>query len=366
MSEVISSTTYVSRKITTSGTFYVSDLMNQVDASFDKLVSSNNVSFEQYNKEVINEYVSSKNEIIYEITLLKEKLKGIVDIEVEKQVNSQISFLNDRLEELMSSNTVGAVATEKYNKVNVSQYLRDCNSQHKPVCQGLTLAIEELVPGNIDNNQFILLNPTKVNRKSSHSKSSKKDSLKSDFSGTSLSVAPLAWFWRIVNNKYNKSVPLPVAPEEVTDSNSAEFNSETMMGRSVSYQLYESSSREISFTLQLRADLIATTEGVTPEEHIYRIVSLIESCCYPNYNESEATTPPEVAFQIIGQFFIRGVLKSCSASWSPPIINGKYVNCNLSLSVQETTGPYSTYDIIDEDYNGTRSFRTSGMSYESY
>lgn len=45
------------------------------------------------------------------------------------------------------------------------------------------------------------------------------------------------------------------------------------------------------------------------------------------------------------QFKVRGILESCSATWKTPVIDGKMVNCDLSVSVKETSGPWSHDDI---------------------
>lgn len=370
-----SSTTYVSRKIVTGISSKVTDILKTNSLSFDKLMSSNNVGFDVYNSKAIEEYLSDKSALLVEINDLEKQLKLLRQSDQADAIKNKIKSLNSELERLKQSNTVGAIAVERYNQVNVSQYLKDCNSRNRPLCQGLNLVVTEVVPLSDGNsaqssrkrssarvssrrkkNLYYLLNTSSQSRVNTLSSFGSISSATSDVQV----VKPLAWFWRIIDGNYQSPAYLPVAPQEVTDTNNAEFGTETMMGRSVSYQLYESSSREIGFTLQLRADLVS--KGVSSgTDHIYRIVSLIESCCYPDYNGTKPK-PPEVAFQIAKQFFIRGVLKSCSASWSPPIIDGKYVNCNLSLSIVETTGPYGTLDITDSNYSGVRSFRDTGES----
>lgn len=132
---------------------------------------------------------------------------------------------------------------------------------------------------------------------------------------------------------------LPVYPNEFSDENSAAFNSQSLLGRSVDYQIYETSSRSVSFTLNLHDELC--------EDHNYirTLVAYIQSACYPEYGASGEVKPPEICFTIGDQFRIRGVLESCSANWKAPIIDNKLVNCDLSISVKETTGPWASSQI---------------------
>jgi hypothetical protein len=168
-----------------------------------------------------------------------------------------------------------------------------------------------------------------------------------------------SFFYRIKDGVPQSVCQLPVIPEEFSDSNSANFNPVSMMGRSVDYQIYEGSSRSVSFSLRLHEELYVVESS--KYENIHNIVSLIESCCYPIYDKSayNYAAPPEIAFQIGKQFYIRGILTNCSASWHTPIIDNQYVWCDLSIGITETTGPYSMDEISNNNGNGgLHSFRT--------
>lgn len=140
---------------------------------------------------------------------------------------------------------------------------------------------------------------------------------------------------------------LPVYPIEFNDTNSASFNSTSVLGRSVSYQTYNNSSRSVSFNLTLHEELVRYNY-----EYVHDLVAAIESANYPEYGENGIVKPPEVGFIIGDQFKIKGILTQCSASWQAPIIDGKLVMCTLSLGVTETTGPYSMNDVFQ--YKGNR------------
>lgn len=133
---------------------------------------------------------------------------------------------------------------------------------------------------------------------------------------------------------------LPVFPQEFSDNNSVVFNSETLFGRSVDYQTYVNSGRDVSFILTLHEELCPNNYG-----YVREVVAKIQSACYPAYSSGGLVDPPEVKFVIGNQFKIRGVLKGVSASWKGPIIDKRLVNCDLGISIQETTGPYSMADV---------------------
>lgn len=146
---------------------------------------------------------------------------------------------------------------------------------------------------------------------------------------------------------------LPVYPQEFSDNNEVNFSSTSILGRSVAYQTYNHTSRSVSFSLNLHEEIVHrfgisdktnTAKGDPSDgfnyDYIHNLVSSIQSACYPEYSEG-IVNPPEVEFIIGKQFAIRGVLTSCPATWTPPIIDGHYTCCNLSIGITETTGPYS-------------------------
>lgn len=149
------------------------------------------------------------------------------------------------------------------------------------------------------------------------------------------------YMYTLLNGSANSVWSLPVYPQEFNDTNSANFSSVSLLGRSVDYQIYQGSSREVSFTLQLHEEL-SSDYG-----YIHRLVAQVESACYPGYSGGIVKVP-EIYFSIGSQFKIRGILTGCSASWKAPIIDGKLVNCDLSVSVKETTGPYTMSDIASK------------------
>lgn len=181
------------------------------------------------------------------------------------------------------------------------------------------------------------------------------------------------YFIRYEGGEVKEIRSLPVFPQEFSDTNSAEFNATSVLGRSVAYQTYNTSSRTVSFALTLHEEVVkegvskyywskqvdinnpdtypSSSDGTSFDESspkynkVREIVAQIQAACYPEYKEG-AVVPPEVEFVIGNQFSIRGILTSCGATWKPPIINGNYVCCDLSIGITETTGPYSSSDVV--------------------
>lgn len=204
----------------------------------------------------------------------------------------------------------------KYNVENLPQRTYDNTSSHQ----------------NLSN---LATRSSQSSRASSHS------GMVGFTSNTSTSKNFNCYMYTLLNGVANSVWSLPVYPQEFSETNSANFSSVSLLGRSVDYQVYQGSSREVSFTLQLHEEL-STDYG-----YIHRLVAQVESACYPGYSGGIVKVP-EIYFSIGSQFKIRGILTGCSASWKSPIIDGKLVNCDLSISVRETTGPYTMSEVASK------------------
>lgn len=247
------------------------------------------------------------------------------------------------------------LASKKYK--SIAEYLRACTKSNEFILPGLAIRLPEQSNGGVKSeNDFVFSQVNNITNSSDRSLN-KRYLLFDEHSNGIIGQSYDSYFVRIENNKKGEvtehtRVPLPVTPQEFSDSNQARWNSVSMMGRSVDYQIYTGSSRSVSFTLQLHEEVTGTTRG--DYNNIHEIVALVESCCYPFYggDSTQYAGPPEVIFKIASQFYIKGILESCSATWTPPFIDGRYVNCNLSVSVKETTGPYSATEIADSPSSG--------------
>lgn len=123
----------------------------------------------------------------------------------------------------------------------------------------------------------------------------------------------------------------PCYPESVSDSNSASYSSENILGRSEPFQYYTGSGpRTVSVGFEFHTDMCGDVN------YIYKIADVVESACYPNYGGTIAAS--KVVFHCANNITIRGIISSVSTKYSGPIIDNKYAVVNLDFSVTEVTG----------------------------
>jgi len=138
------------------------------------------------------------------------------------------------------------------------------------------------------------------------------------------------------------SIPYPT---NISESDSPRFNSLSIFGRSVDYQIYNGSSRTVTFTLDFH-------EEMYPQSSIMSdIISYIKSACYPKY-QGDMIQPPFVGVHFGTGIGILGILTQCSTNWDGPLIGtdkdpfGQIRHCTMNLSITETKGPYTADQIV--------------------
>ena len=148
-------------------------------------------------------------------------------------------------------------------------------------------------------------------------------------------------------------MPLPVIPEQVSKSLSANWESLNIPGRAASYYSYTgTSNRTVNFSIQLHNDLLENytwvENGVKFKSNessgltMNKIISFLESCCYPIY-ESEKIIPPVVLLKIGDEIKMRGIINNVSETSQLPfrdvIVAGrtfkKYLMKTISISFTE-------------------------------
>lgn len=251
------------------------------------------------------------------------------------------------------------IKCEKDPELTVSQYLQMLDLKGEKIPKGVVFRVPVGLTGGVntkysiknyittlkttDNNTDTKYNVHDLMRSKANSgqKSSGSKYAHSQVSRYAANYTPFQDFDCYVFtylNGYRNNSPtmyLPVYPNEFSDTNNANFSAVSLLGRSVDYQIYQGSSRSVSFTLNLHEELCNSPEDM------HDLVAYIESACYPDYT-SGVVQAPEIVFKIGRHFKIRGILTSCTANWKAPIIDGRLVNCDLSVSITETTGPYSS------------------------
>lgn len=148
----------------------------------------------------------------------------------------------------------------------------------------------------------------------------------------------------------NTLIYMPCWPENVQDGAQAEYDTPSINGRSAPYVIYSrTGERSIDFVFKLHREMLDTpvaelTENIiknpdsvaTRAGEIDRIVRLIESAVYPNYDGSVAAVRTQV--KIGKSVYISGVMTSQNTNWYGPIGSDfKYKQCDLSFTVMEVT-----------------------------
>jgi hypothetical protein len=148
----------------------------------------------------------------------------------------------------------------------------------------------------------------------------------------------------------NTLIYMPCWPEQVSDGVDANYDILNVMGRSAPYVIYSyTGERVIEFTFKLHREMLDTPVAMLTEDiinnpnsvatragEIDRIVRIIESAVYPNYDGTVAAVRTQV--KIGNTLFISGVMTSQSTNWYGPIgADHKYKQCDITFTVLEST-----------------------------
>lgn len=152
-------------------------------------------------------------------------------------------------------------------------------------------------------------------------------------------------FWRI-----------PVTPETINDSMSANFQSTNALGRSAPVYTYSNSGpRTVQISLKLHRDMmdainigVSNSELKEGEDYVENLINALQAIAVPKYTmTNKAIEPPMVALRIANQIFIKGVIAgSIGVTYSLPILsNGKYAVVDITLTVSEVD-PYTASEVL--------------------
>jgi len=128
----------------------------------------------------------------------------------------------------------------------------------------------------------------------------------------------------------------PCYPDNVSDSNQASYSPTSILGRSEPFQYYTGSGpRTVSVDFTMHSDMLCPIKNDTTYErlnYIYKLVSFIESCCYPNYNSVIAAN--RVIFHCTDSIHINGIISNVNTTYEGPILdmvsnNGTFVDGKL-------------------------------------
>lgn len=129
----------------------------------------------------------------------------------------------------------------------------------------------------------------------------------------------------------------PCYPESYSDSHSANVGTQTPLGRSEPFQMYQSSGpRTVSVSFRMDREMARI-------EEIGQIVGITQAACYPT---SQGTIIPRCTLVIGNNCSITGIIKSVTTNWSDTIIADMFMVCTLDFSIEECTGNPKTAGVV--------------------
>lgn len=165
-------------------------------------------------------------------------------------------------------------------------------------------------------------------------------------------------------------IEVPLYPDEITESINANWEEQSILGRSSSIAAYAGTSlKSVSFSLDLHRDLLTGSYSLTKQnmreianergKYTYTDVEknqaagrqidyesgvfggrtwyvnfnkMLQMSCYPQYTDSGAI-PPTTYF-IFGQMILKGFVETYSTTWKKPIINTFYGWNSVNISMK--------------------------------
>lgn len=183
-------------------------------------------------------------------------------------------------------------------------------------------------------------------------------------------------------------IELPIYPNEVSESISANWSQQPVLGRSAALSAYANTDlKSVSFSLDLHRDFLTGSMSLTYDELIstgpngvrgslnrqaaglqkqsesgpfntrswyISINKMLQMSCYPQYTNN-GLIPPTTYF-IFGQMILKGFVTSYQTSWKKPIINTFYGWNTVQIQMQCYPDTIiSAYDMIKNSGGGNAS-----------
>ncbi len=156
----------------------------------------------------------------------------------------------------------------------------------------------------------------------------------------------------------DKFILLPVYPDDVADTMSSTFKSESPLARSAPIFAYESSGpRTVKINLDLHRDLMYDTNvGVSNisldigDDYIDTLIKQMQAMALPKYaSASKLVNPPMVSLRLGNDIYIKGIINGAvSVNYKLPILdNDKYARVSISFDVTEVD-PYDAPTVAEK------------------
>lgn len=151
---------------------------------------------------------------------------------------------------------------------------------------------------------------------------------------------------------------LPLWPDSITDTMTAQYNPTTVLGRTAPVQTYASSGpRTVQIDLKLHRDImdqvnlgISNAKLGEGEDYVDNLLKALQSIALPKYSmNNKLIEPPIVALRLGQEIAIKGVVTSgIGLTYEKPILsNGKYACVSLSLTITEID-PYDSIQVFQQ------------------
>lgn len=136
---------------------------------------------------------------------------------------------------------------------------------------------------------------------------------------------------QIVNNVTGKVIKFPVMPEGISESVTANYSTQDIVGASAPRILYSSTSAPtVSVSLRnLTEDYLA--EGFSS---LREYVRALQALTYPTYS-SGTVNAPSVTVKL-GNFSFTGVTNSVNVTWGTVVKDGEIMSCSVDLQFTRT------------------------------
>jgi hypothetical protein len=167
----------------------------------------------------------------------------------------------------------------------------------------------------------------------------------------------------IVNTSFNPPRAINfygLAPDDLTESHSANFEPVEIMGRSSPLASYSGGGgRTVDISLDVHEDYLKAYSNQKNVANIVEFVGQVKALTYPRYQDN-IVIPPRV-FIKIGEFFrMKAYCNSVSVSWKKPIREGRYIMAGLNMNFTEILSVSFSADEVATGKDLERYFKWPG------
>lgn len=134
------------------------------------------------------------------------------------------------------------------------------------------------------------------------------------------------------NAQSTTTMRLPSYPDSISDSIKSIWGVRTIIGRTSPISAFAGTDEQsVSFSFKMYRDMRIPVKSGEVQHTVDEVITFIRSGLYPRYTTS-GLYPPVTTFKF-GDFVVKGKLDSVAINWQPPIVEGSYRICEVSISL---------------------------------